>query len=82
VTALAGNLAARPAATLSVVDNPDRSRELRLAGRLDAFSIAGVWAQARAALAEALNRQVVVEASRVDYCDGGGVAMLVDLLRQ
>ncbi len=82
MTALAGTLAARPAATLSVVDHPDRTRELSLAGRLDAFSIAGVWGQARAALAEAFDRRVTVEASRVDYCDGGGVAMLVDLLRQ
>jgi phospholipid/cholesterol/gamma-HCH transport system permease protein len=83
VTALASNPAAlTPAATLTVFDSADGSRELRLAGRLDAYSIAGIWTQARAAVVQAVDRRVVVDASRVDYCDGGGVAMLVDLLRQ
>jgi phospholipid/cholesterol/gamma-HCH transport system permease protein len=74
--------AAGSAATLAVSDAADGSRVLRLAGRLDAYSIAGVWTQARAAVAQALDRRVVIDASGVDYCDGGGVAMLLDLLRQ
>ncbi len=45
VTALASNLAAGgPAATLAVSDAADGTRVLLLAGRLDAYSIAGVWA--------------------------------------
>jgi phospholipid/cholesterol/gamma-HCH transport system permease protein len=55
---------------------------IKLAGRLDAYSIAEVWPQARAALAAAAKRRVVIDAAAVDYCDGAGVAMLVDLLRQ
>jgi phospholipid/cholesterol/gamma-HCH transport system permease protein len=83
VTALASALgASASAATLAVADGADGSRELRLAGRLDAFSIAAVWAQARTAVAQVPERRVVVDAAMVDYCDGGGVAMLVDLLRQ
>ena len=69
------------AATLSVIDS-EGVRELRFAGRLDSYAIAGVWSESRAAVAAAPDRRVVVDASRVDYCDGGGVAMLVDLLRQ
>src|SRR5437773_4067098 len=69
-------------ATLSVADAPDGSRVLTLGGRLDAFSIADVWVGARAALAAAPAQRIVVDAAAVDYCDGGGVAMLVDLLRQ
>ena len=71
-----------PAATLAISDAADGSCVLRLAGRLDAYSIADVWAQARAAVAQAVGRRVVIDAASVDYCDGGGVAMLVDLLRQ
>jgi phospholipid/cholesterol/gamma-HCH transport system permease protein len=71
-----------PAATLAVADAADGSRVLQLAGRLDAYSIAEVWAQARASISQAANRRIVVDAARVDYCDGGGIAMLVDLLRQ
>ena len=81
MTALAA-AATVPAATLAVSDAADGSRVLQLAGRLDAYSIAGVWAQARSVVGATRDRRVVIDASRVDYCDGGGVAMLVDLLRQ
>jgi len=83
VTALATALgASASAASLAVADGTDGALELRFAGRLDAYSIAAVWAQARNAVAQAPERRVVVDAAKVDYCDGGGVAMLVDLLRQ
>ncbi len=82
MTALAGALmAAGPAATLVVTDGAE-GRELQLSGRLDAYSIAAVWGQARTAVMQAADRKVTIDASRVDYCDGGGTAMLVDLLRQ
>jgi len=70
------------AARLATKDAADGSLVLVFAGRLDAYSIGGVWAQARAALAAAPQRRVVVDAAGVDYCDGGGLAMLIDLLRQ
>jgi phospholipid/cholesterol/gamma-HCH transport system permease protein len=69
-------------ARLTLGDAADGSLILALAGRLDAYSIAQVWAQARAALDAAPTRRISVDASAVDYCDGGGQAMLVDLLRQ
>jgi phospholipid/cholesterol/gamma-HCH transport system permease protein len=74
--------ASAPAATLTVSDAAAGSRELRLTGRLDAYSIAGVWHDALAALAAAPERAIVIEASGVEYCDGAGIAMLIDLLRQ
>jgi phospholipid/cholesterol/gamma-HCH transport system permease protein len=74
-------MASSPAASLSVSD-VDGKRELRFAGRLDAYSIAGVWPDARGALDAAPGVPVLVESSRVEYCDGAGIAMLVDLLRQ
>lgn len=54
---------------------------IALAGRLDAVSLGPVWAQARQALARNPDRPVVVDCRGVDYCDGAGVALLVDLLR-
>src|SRR5450631_580252 len=80
-TAAAARTASPPAASLSLSEVEGR-REMRLAGRLDAYSISGVWPDARAALDSAPDRPVLIEASRVDYCDGAGIAMLVDLLRQ
>ncbi|HEV7414342.1 MAG TPA: MlaE family lipid ABC transporter permease subunit [Casimicrobiaceae bacterium] len=83
MTAAAGAMtASAPAATLMVSDAAAGSRELRLAGRLDAYSIAGVWHDALAALAAAPERAIVIDASGVEYCDGAGIAMLIDLLRQ
>ena len=83
MTAAAGAMtASAPAATLTVSDAAAGSRELRLAGRLDAYSIAAVWHDALAALAAAPGRAIVIDASGVDYCDGAGIAMLIDLLRQ
>lgn len=69
-------------ARLTITASTDGSMLLAFAGRLDTFSIGQVWAQARAALATAPTRRIGLDASGVDYCDGGGVAMLVDLLRQ
>jgi len=82
VTAVASEPSAKAAAGLALADAADGGRLLTFSGRLDSYSIAGVWREARAAAAAAPNRRIVIDASAVDYCDGGGVAMLVDLLRQ
>lgn len=52
-----------------------------LAGRLDAAGVAPLWPRARGVLAGNPARPVRVEAGAVDYCDGAGLAFLVDLLR-
>lgn len=65
---------------LAVSDAPDGRRVLTLSGRLDANSIHDVWAEGRRAIAAAPDQRVVVDASKVDYCDGAGVALLVDLI--
>lgn len=68
-------------AALSVVDAPDGTRVLSLSGVLDAYSIHDVWPAAREAVRGAAGRQVIVDATAVDYCDGAGIALLVDLMR-
>ena len=70
------------AAALAVTDVPDGRRVLALSGRLDADSIPDVWRTALQAVKDAGTRPVVVDAAGVDYCDGAGIALLVDLLRQ
>jgi phospholipid/cholesterol/gamma-HCH transport system permease protein len=69
-------------ATLAVSDASDGGLLLALSGRLDAQTIPAVWREALHALSAAGTRGVVVDAAQVDYCDGAGVALLVDLLRQ
>ncbi len=55
---------------------------LRLAGRLDVHTVSSVWGEALAGLKGRAGRPVRVDTSGVDYCDGAGVALVVDLLRQ
>ena len=70
-------------AALAISDAPDGRRVLALSGRLDANSIRGVWAEGRQAIAAtAPDRRIVVDAANVDYCDGAGIALLVDLIGQ
>jgi phospholipid/cholesterol/gamma-HCH transport system permease protein len=57
------------------------SRVLTLSGRLDASTIRDIWGQAKVAIADATG-PVVVDAAKVDYCDGAGIALLVDLKRE
>jgi phospholipid/cholesterol/gamma-HCH transport system permease protein len=69
-------------AALAVTDRPQGDRVLALSGRLDAESIPVVWRDALSAVREAGSRDIVVDAAGVDYCDGAGIALIVDLLRQ
>ncbi len=69
-------------AALAVSDAADGRLLLALSGRLDAQTIPAVWRDALRALHLAGTRGVLVDAAQVDYCDGAGVALLVDLLRQ
>jgi phospholipid/cholesterol/gamma-HCH transport system permease protein len=68
-------------ASLAIADSPDGHRRLTLSGRLDAASVPAVWTATRKAVADAPSRPVTVDASAVDYCDGAGIALFVDLLR-
>jgi len=69
-------------AALAVTETADGRRVLALSGRLVADTIPAVWRDALRALKDAGTRPVVVDAAAVDYCDGAGIALLVDLLRQ
>jgi phospholipid/cholesterol/gamma-HCH transport system permease protein len=69
-------------AALAISDTTDGRRVLALSGRLDANSIRRVWAEGREAIAAAPGKPVVVDAANVEYCDGAGIALLVDLIAQ
>ena len=52
-----------------------------LSGRLDAYSVGPLWTQAHDALRTHPNAPLVIDCTGVEYCDGAGVALLLDLLR-
>jgi phospholipid/cholesterol/gamma-HCH transport system permease protein len=67
-------------ADLAVRDTPDGRRILALSGRLDAGTLPTLWDLAHRALAEAPARPVTVDGAGIEYCDGAGIALLVDLV--
>jgi phospholipid/cholesterol/gamma-HCH transport system permease protein len=69
-------------AALAINDLPDGRRVLALDGRLDSNTVRAVWSDAHRALADAPGKPVTVDAAQVDYCDGAGVALLIDLIAQ
>jgi phospholipid/cholesterol/gamma-HCH transport system permease protein len=69
-------------AAVAISDLPDGRRGLAVSGRLDSVTMPAVWDAARRALSEAPSRDVVVDAAGVEYCDGAGIALFVELLRQ
>ena len=48
-------------------------------GRLDSTTTGTVWRRAAAAVTRARSQDVVIDASRLEYCDGAGIALLVYL---
>lgn len=70
------------AATLAIRDGDGGKRILALSGRLVADTIPAIWRDALAAVRATPAQAVVVDASGVTFCDGAGIALIVDLLRQ
>jgi phospholipid/cholesterol/gamma-HCH transport system permease protein len=52
---------------------------ISLEGCLDAASTGAIWRTAIEALEEARPRRLVIDASKLTYCDGTGVALLLEL---
>ena len=69
--------------TLSTGTNEQGNVTITIVGRLDSASTSSIWQKAMDALEEASSKSVVVDTSGVDYCDGTGIGLLVELtLRQ
>jgi phospholipid/cholesterol/gamma-HCH transport system permease protein len=48
-------------------------------GRLDSGSAGKIWREANETVARAASKQVTLDASRIEYCDVSGIALLVQL---
>ena len=58
----------------------DKSKlRLVISGKLDAESTSRLWTQALGKVAETEPQMLVVDAAGVDYCDGAGMALLLQL---
>lgn len=55
---------------------------LTIDGRLDSTATGRIWRKAIEALEKESPPRVVVDASRIDYCDGSGIGLFVELRRR
>ncbi len=55
--------------------------KLAIAGRLDADSTGGIWRESTRLVAAARAVTVDLDAAAIDYCDGSGIALLIQLRR-
>jgi phospholipid/cholesterol/gamma-HCH transport system permease protein len=65
---------------LRVQENRDGMLVFAIEGRLDSASTGKIWRKAADLVRGA--RNLIVDASRVEYCDGSGIALLVNLRNQ
>ena len=56
--------------------------ELRLQGRITAYSAASIWRSAIDTLTRNPDRPIVVDASQIEHVDTAGIALLFDLIRR
>ncbi len=70
-------------ATLSTDVNKQGVCTIVIGGNLDSTSTGSIWQEAVKVLERASTKRVVVDASKIDYCDGSGIGLLMELhLRQ
>jgi len=68
--------------TFDLQTDADGATRLTLRGRLDADSTARIWSPLMGAVRRTAGRRLVVEASGVEYCDGAGAGLLLEMTRR
>jgi phospholipid/cholesterol/gamma-HCH transport system permease protein len=69
------------AGTLEIREEGELVR-LVFAGRLDSQSTGGLWQKAFAVLDQEKPKRLAIDAGQVDYCDGSGIGLIVELRRR
>ena len=69
-------------ATILTDVNNEGVLTITIEGRLDSATTGTVWRKTIEALGQQLPSNVVVDASKIDYCNGSGISLLVELQRR
>jgi len=59
--------------------NSDGSLQLNIAGRLDSNTTGKIWQEAKNEVYKNSPKNLVIDASGINYCDGAGIALLFEL---
>ena len=79
---LSADHATAPFATLAVDDSRPDQLQLTIAGRLDLTGATELWQTACELIEQHRPRKLRLMAADIDYCDGTGIGLLVELERQ
>src|SRR5262245_15514223 len=74
--------ASRMSSVIASDSRTDEGASVVLEGRITAYTAAPIWRSAIDTLIRNPNRPVIVDASRLEYVDDVGIALLFDLLRR
>ena len=67
--------------TLNTEVSKDGALTMIISGRLDSTSTGSIWQEAVKVLERASSKRAIVDASGIDYCDGSGIGLLMELQR-
>ena len=67
--------------TLNSEVSKDGVLTMIISGRLDSTSTGSIWQEAVKVLERASSKRAIVDASGIDYCDGSGIGLLMELQR-
>ena len=67
--------------TLNSEVSKDGVLTIIISGRLDSTSTGSIWQEAVKVLERASSKRAIVDASGIDYCDGSGIGLLMELQR-
>jgi len=67
--------------TLNSEVSKDGVLTIIISGRLDSTSTGSIWQEAVKVLERASSKRAIVDASGIDYCDGSGIGLLIELQR-
>ncbi len=70
------------ATTLKTNTNKHGECIVEIEGRLDSASTGSIWQDAMNALGPASSKKLIVDASKINYCDGSGAGLLIELQRR
>ncbi len=69
-------------ATIHTDVNEQGILTIKIDGHLDSPTTGDMWLKATNVLEQTSATRVVVDASKIDYCDGSGVGLLIELYRR
>ncbi len=70
------------AATLSINVSEQGVLTIVIKGRLDSTSTGSIWQETMETLERVSSQRVVVDASGIDYCDGSGIGLFMEMRRR